>query len=318
MGFEVTNQSRQQDLNTPPAPDADIATFLLSDGRLAKKPTAAENRDVIQDLQITLRELFESFFEQLMEGSLEDSTISQMQTHRNHLLRVLGDEILADEIELNVLDAYTRKRSREKGLRGRKLSSSTIRKELVTLRRVWQWGKKRGMLTHELPPIRDVQLPKSAERPPFQTYDEITQQIESGGLNSGEQDELWESLYLRAAEIDDLLIYVREKARHAFLYPMFVTAAHTGARRSELMRSRPSDIRGDVIIIREKKRRRTQESTRRVPMSSLLKETLDEWLENHPGGPQTFGVGSSNSGKANLPLRPLSRDQANNYFHQVL
>ena len=125
-----------------------------------------------------------------------------------------------------MLDSYSQKRRKEKGRRNKKISANTIRKELVTLRRVWQWGKKRGKLASELTAIRDVQLPKSIERSSFQTYSEIVQQIEQENLNQEQHDELWECLYLRMNEINEMIQHVRKKASGTFLYPMFVTAAH--------------------------------------------------------------------------------------------
>jgi len=297
-------------------PDADIPTFLLSDGKVTS--TQVNLIGSISQVRTSLRSLFESFFDTLPDDSLEPSTISQMKTHRNNLFRVLGSETFTDEIDLNTLDSYSQKRRKDKGRRNRKVSASTIRKELVTLRRVWQWGKKRGKIASELPEIRDVQLPKSTERPAFQTYNEITLQIEQDDLTQERQNELWECLYLGTDEIDELIQYVREKALHTFLYPMVVAAAHTGARRSELMRSQLTDIRDDVLIIREKKRRRGQESTRRVPMSNILKETLREWKSEHPGGHQTFAIEDSASRQRPGSGRSVSRDEAHYHFKGVL
>ncbi|MFK7779368.1 MAG: site-specific integrase [Gimesia sp.] len=112
--------------------------------------------------------------------------------------------------------------------------------------------------------------------------------------------------------------YVREKASHTFLYPMVVAAAHTGARRSELMRSQLSDVRDDVLIVREKKRRRGQESTRRVPMSNILKETLHEWKSEHPGGQHLFVIEDSASRQRSGSGRALTRDEAHYHFKSVL
>ena len=49
-----------------------------------------------------------------------------------------------------------------------------------------------------------------------------------GGLSESEVAELWDSLFLTLWEIDELLECVRQKARHGFVYPMFVAAARTG------------------------------------------------------------------------------------------
>ncbi|QDV48431.1 site-specific integrase [Gimesia fumaroli] len=297
-------------------PDADIPTFLLSDGKLTT-PHVSDS-DSISETRLSLHELFESFFVSLPDDSLEESTISLIKTHRNNLLRILGKDVFIEDIDLNALDLYSKKRRRENGRRKGKVSSYTIKKELVTLRRVLQWGKKRGKHESEIPAIRDVQLPKSTERPIFQTFDEITVQVEQGDLTEEQQSELWECLYLRTDEIDQLIQHVRKNALHTFLYPMVVAAAHTGARRSELMRSQLTDIRDDVLIIREKKRRRGQESTRRVPMSTLLNETLHEWKGEHPGGKYTFAVKEISNRKHAEIGRAISRDEAHSSFKRVL
>lgn len=53
---------------------------------------------------------------------------------------------------------------------------------------------------------------------------------------------MWDCLFLTVSEIAELLEHVKRYARHSFIYPMFVLAAHTGARRSEMVRSRLNDI----------------------------------------------------------------------------
>ena len=44
------------------------------------------------------------------------------------------------------------------------------------------------------------------------------------------------------------------------------------------------DFDGNTVLVREKKRNRSQRTTRRVPLTPFLKEALVEWLANHPGG----------------------------------
>src|SRR5262249_37850971 len=96
--------------------------------------------------------------------------------------------------------------------------------------------------------------------------------------------------YLQLHETAELLVHIKQQAAHGFIYPMACTAAHTGARRSELMRMRVADIdlAGKYLTIREKKRVRGQATSRRVPMSAFLVSVLKQWLANHPGGPWLF------------------------------
>ncbi len=87
----------------------------------------------------------------------------------------------------------------------------------------------------------------------------------------------------------------RRHDRQPFIYPMFVFAAHTGARRSEMVRSEIDDIdfAGATVLIREKKRVRGKLSTRRVPLSPLLVRVMRDWIDNHPGGRYTFALGAT-------------------------
>jgi integrase len=126
---------------------------------------------------------------------------------------------------------------------------------------------------------------------PFQTWDEIQTIIDRGGLTAVEQKELWDCLFLTTPQISEVLEVVKKNARYPFLYPMFVLAAHTGARRSEMMRSRVEDFdfESRTVLIREKKKDKSVQITyRRVPMSPLLAQVMKEWFARHPGGMYTF------------------------------
>jgi integrase len=101
---------------------------------------------------------------------------------------------------------------------------------------------------------------------------------------------------------------------------MFVMAAHTGARRSELLRSQITDFNCDTVTIRERKRVRGKQTTRRVPLSVELRRVMDEWFATHPGGADTFRhvdgvVRSRKSGKGS---RPVTRDEAHDHFKRPL
>lgn len=49
------------------------------------------------------------------------------------------------------------------------------------------------------------------------------------------------------------------------------------------------DLKAGTVLIREKKRRRdVKESTRRVPLSPFLKQTLTTWMSERPEGPVLF------------------------------
>jgi len=71
---------------------------------------------------------------------------------------------------------------------------------------------------------------------------------------------------------------------------MVAAAAHTGTRRSELLRLHIDDIdfQGKTILIHERKRVKGQKTTRRVPLTPFLEEVLKEWIEKGQTGGQSL------------------------------
>jgi integrase len=164
--------------------------------------------------------------------------------------------------------------------------------------------------------------PKTVEKPPFQTREEIERKIGRGGLRTGEEAELWDSLFLTLGEIDELLQHVERTARHKFIHPLFVFAAHTGARRSEILRSRVDDLdfESRTVLIREMKRVKGKRTHRRVPMSPLFATVMKKWVAEHPGGSFTIcqGLKAAGSRKTRTQHTPLTVDEANDHFHRAL
>ena len=80
------------------------------------------------------------------------------------------------------------------------------------------------------------------------------------------------------------------------------------------------DLESRTALIREKKRVRGQESTRRVPLTPLLAGVLHSWLEGHPGGPHTFchPRRPPRSKKLCAGLGPLTVDEANDHLRRAL
>ena len=288
----------------------DLPVFLLSDGKFNSKPKVT--------VTISLEKLFERYFDEIPADSLEENTIKGMKTHQRHLQRHLGSSMKVATLSRDDLQKYVAKRSKEEGIRGRNVSPATIKKELVTFRSVWNWALGEGHVSHAFP-LKGVRFPKTDERPRFQTWDEIAGQCESPSLNDVPKADLWDCLFLSKLEIEELLDFVQESAAHPFIYPMFVVAAHTGARRSELMRSQLIDFDRTHLTIREKKRVRGQRSTRRVPMSKRVREAMNRWRAIHPGGPHTFCLTGIPHSKNNRErAQPLTRDEANDHFKRTL
>jgi integrase len=95
-------------------------------------------------------------------------------------------------------------------------------------------------------------------------------------------------LFLDLDRIAALLDFVRDRTElPTWAYPKFVFAAHTGARRSEMIRSEIDDwdFENMVVQIREKKRDADVEFTfRHVAISPFLAEVMLDWRSRHPGG----------------------------------
>jgi len=161
-----------------------------------------------------------------------------------------------------------------------------MQKEVATLRAAWNWGGPMGLTSGPFP-NKGLRCPKGKEKPHFRTWTEIEEAIAGG---HDDPEELWECLYLELPEISELLAYVREHATQPFVVPMVSFAAHTGARRSEMLRALASDIdfKGNTVLVREKKKARDKETFRRVPLTASLASVLKEWLAVHPGGQYLF------------------------------
>ncbi|WP_197525854.1 tyrosine-type recombinase/integrase [Pseudobythopirellula maris] len=173
---------------------------------------------------------------------------------------------------------------------GEPIQPDTVRKELVTFRMLWNWGVQEGLLVG-VSPTKHVALPLTDEKPPFMTTREVRAIVARGGLSEPEERRLWDSVYLDTAEVRGALEHARGNARYPFIYPMLLFVAHTSARRSEMVRSLIEDVdfRSRTVLLREKKKSRTKATTyRRVDMSPLLYQVMQEWIESHPGGQHTF------------------------------
>ncbi len=258
-------------LVTPPPADR-IIEFIQNDGALPERcqppPAPALRLDQLREEYLTLH-----------AKVLDASTIYGIKIHWKHLDKLIGPQTEAECITLAVLQKFVMDRVEEG------VSAATAKKEIITLRTCWNWAVRMGMIKGPFP-NKGLRFPKGTEKPPFMTFAEVQARIAAG-----EPESLWEAVFLTAADIDRLLAHVRSNAAHSWIYPMFCFAAHTGARRSEMLRIRKADVdqQAGTVLIREKKRRRdVQESTRRVPLSPFLKQALSDWLQQHPGGPLLF------------------------------
>lgn len=279
---------------------ADPARFILSDGKMTAKP-------VVQKA-LTLAGLFSLYDSGMPDGAKEANTRTTEQLYCKHLRRIVGGDKPVQALTGEDFRQYVEDRSREKGRRG-KIRSQTVRKELDTMRVIWNWGHSHGLVTGPSP-TKGVKIAKANEHMPFKTWDEIQQTVDRGGLTTVAQKELWDCLFLTKPQISEVLEVVKKTARFPFLYPMFVFAAHTGARRSEMMRSRVEDFdfKAGTVLIREKKKDTSVALThRQVPMSSLLARVMKDWFARYPGGGITLCIKANQSLKQTFTTKHFRR-----------
>jgi integrase len=294
-------------------PGVDIVTFMELDGRPPDDEQAVPKR-----VPTTLAVLRDRYLE-THRGALEATTIDGMQLHFKHLVLTLGERFPVQELSLSHLQEHAERRKRMKGIRG-KVSSATIRKELVSLRTAWNWGVHMELVSGRFPSLKRVKMPKPEEKPHFQTRAEIERQI--GSLDKKQIAELWDAMYLTKPEVDELLAHVKTTAMQPWVYPMFCFAAHTGARRSEMLRAMVADVDfvGATVVIHEKKRAHDRRTTRRVPLTPFLAAVLKEWLTVSPASPNLFAqaakvVRSKTKRSAATPITP---DEAHDHFKRTL
>ena len=244
---------------------ADVGVFLLSDGKLDRKPSA-----VAVPPPLTVGGLFGLYQAGFTPGAKEANTRRCEAVHMRHLGRLLGGGLPVERVTTAAVQAYVDRRAGER-YRGRPIKPQTVKKEVATLVTVWNWAHRRGHAPVPCP-TRGVTYPKGREKPQFRTYDQVTAIVDRGGLSKAEVRELWDSLFLSTAEVAEVLAHVRAHAPSDWLYPFMVAAAHTGARRSELLRARVEDFDFEhrVVTLREKKKSRQRETLRTVDMTPLV------------------------------------------------
>ncbi len=293
----------------------DIVSFIQLDGKPPPGPPLPPKKET------TFGELRDSFLKSISNGAVEDNTLYTARIHLEHFKDTLGESFPMNTLTLENLQKHIDRRrlagpknGKQKAAangedtsadKRRSVSPVTIKKELDTLRACWNFGARMKYVESDFPRGK-LHYPKGEEKLPFMTWAEIKRRVKAGGNPC----RLWECLYLTTEEIDELLQYVRGRKVAAWIYVFFLCAAHTGARRSELIRARAEDVdlAGGTITLREKKRTRSMNTTRSVPLSELLAETLRDWLAGREEKPYLFGPGA----------KPISPQAAVHAFERAL
>lgn len=288
--------------------NSDVPTFLLSEGKL-------DTKHVVQ--LRSLDELSEQFFKSIPTDGLEEGTIKMMQIHVRTLKRHLGSRFSIDSMKLSHLQGFINSRAGDSGVRGRPITASTIKKEVTTFRAIFTWAVQNELLAQSDFPSKGLRYPKIAETIPFQTFEAVQKQTAKLDPEDAEFQDLWGTVFLSMEEVEELLDHVQKSNLYPFVYPMFVFAAHTGARRSEIMRSQMADIGTDVITIHERKRKKRQRTTRMVPISSRLREALDGWFKIKPASP--FTICHAGGFRCRVDSGdPIEASHADKYFSNAL
>jgi integrase len=246
--------------------------------------------------------------------ALEPNSLKALGIQLRHVARTLGDGFDLSRLTLADLQGHIERRRGEPGRRGQPIQTPTLRKEITALGGAWAWAVHSERLTRAYP-SKGLRYPRSEERPRFQTRAEIERQVARGNLSERERDELWDRLYLDRDEIDAFVAYFEANAKHRFLAVMVTLAAHTGMRRSEMLRARRGDVdlEAGVITIREKKRVKGTTTTRVVPLSTPLAATLRAWLAAHPGGDSLLARARTDAAGRDSAAG-VTKDEADDHF----
>ena len=208
----------EKDLPDKATPEQ-VWVFLHSGGKRTHRVRLAE--------ATSLETVVDEYFLSVPAGAKEESSVKTEHTHAKNLMRHLRASTALYDLDVAQIQRYVTKRQKDKGHHGKAVKADTIQKELQTFRQIWDFAAARGYAAGRCP-VDNVVLPKRDERQPFKTWEEIESVINRGGYGDQEQKELWDSLFLRDVEIENLLDYVRGTAAHPFIYPMFCFAAYTG------------------------------------------------------------------------------------------
>jgi hypothetical protein len=152
---------------------ADLLTFVLSDGQRAEKPVVAPT--------LSLQELLDRYTAAHAGGALEANSLATVAMHLRHFRETLGKRFPIPSLATADLQRHVDRRAKERGIRGQLLSPVTLRKEVASLRAAWNWAAQVGLLKGPFP-NRGLCFPKTDEKPPFQTWEQIEQRIALGGL----------------------------------------------------------------------------------------------------------------------------------------
>jgi integrase len=291
----------------------EILRYIVSGGAITKRPRLSKDAN--------LGAVLDEYFETYIIGK-EPATVDGERIHANHFKRLIGTATAFSQIGTDRLQTYAAKRCKEKGLRGRKLSPETVKKEFRTFNQIWKMAVAKGYVSGPSP-TKGVRLNFIDESPPFMTWDEIQTIINRGGLTENQKKVYWDCLFLDEKQVLELVEHVQQATEHPFVHAAIAVAAFTGARRSEIIRSKIEDwdFERGIVRIRERKGSRKKKTTfRDVNIHTRLAKIMKEWFKIHPGGIYTIAVPPNlpRSRTSNGRPMPLTRNQAHTHFGRTM
>ena len=233
---------------------ADLVTFVLSGGRLEDRPKPPPSL-------CTLAELKDRYLQAVGVGAMEDNSLDTVRMHLNHFVKTLGTAFSIQTLALSHLQDHVERRAKKKGHFKKPISPVTLKKEMASFRACWNWGVEAGLLTGRFP-NKGLKYPKTTDKPPFQTWEEIERHIARGGLSEAEQKELWDCLYLTLGRFRNFWTSSRRTPTTASCTPCWLPSPTPAPGVvSYWPRIDDIDFAGGTILIHEKKRVRGQRHT---------------------------------------------------------
>ncbi len=290
-----------------------FADFVASDGKVACPVLVAAT--------CTLGQLRDRYLAVHANGTVEANSLETSRSHLSQVVETFGLRFPISSLTLPDLQRHVDRRAKMPGIAGRLLSAATLKKEIASLRACWNWGVQTGLVKGTFP-SRGLRYPKEDAKEPFRSYAEIQAIIARDHPGASRLKDLWDGLYLTKDELEELLTHAERFATLPWVYPMLVTAAYTGARRSELLRALVGDfdLDGGTATLREKKRVRGRRSTRTVPLAPKVVEVLRVWLAVKPASPLLFCQAEHvcrSKTKREAPTA-ITRDEAHDHLKRTL
>lgn len=224
----------------------------------------------------SIRTFLKEYLEYAQPPRKSQNTFNTESIHIRHLEKFLEFKRIPDvplaQISPEFFDGYKKFREAD-------VTSTTINKELETFRLMLQLAVKyRYLVSNVAKEVDKYKNPNVPRR--LRTMAEIDREIGDQAYSDEERQSLLRFRYLTEPEVGRLLDLARTKS--PFLYPILVTCAYTGARRSELLRLTWADVdlRANKVWLMSLKGSRTEKpSSRDVDLHPMLAAVLKDHQE---------------------------------------